>query len=101
MSRCHDVKTLLLNCLYTVISYLLGGRLLLLLLLLLLGLSLVLLDGGGFGFRGLLLLLLLFLLLGNKGTEHLLALHHVVLIDVELTEHIVNLGLGHLVAPGL
>merc|ERR1719369_931079 len=77
---------------------LLGG--LLLLLLLLLGLTLVLFGGGGFWFRCFLLLLLLFLLLGDEEAEHLLCLDHVVLINVELAEHIVDLSLGHLVAPG-
>merc|ERR1719260_522140 len=48
----------------------------------------------------LLFLLLLLFLLGNKEAEHLLCLDHVVLINVELAEHIVDLGLGHLVAPG-
>merc|ERR1719369_2390080 len=74
---------------------LLGG-----LLLLLLGLTLVLFGGGGFRFRCLLFLLLLLFLLGDEEAEDLLCLEHVVLINVELTEHIVDLGLGHLVAPG-
>merc|ERR1712107_603571 len=66
--------------------YLAGRRSLLgslLLLLLLLGITLV------------------FLLLGNKESKDLLGLDHVVLIDVELTEDVVDLGLGHLVSPGL
>merc|ERR1711863_214550 len=77
---------------------LLGG--LLLLLLLLLGLTLVLFGRGGFRFRCLLFLLLLLFLLGDEEAEHLLCLDHVILINVELAEHIVDLGLGHLVAPG-
>merc|ERR1711915_156810 len=78
--------------------HLLGS--LLLLLLLLLGTLVLFRFGGGLDNRfrfGLLLLLLL----GDKEAEHLLGLDHVVLIDVELAEHIVDLGLGHLVAPGL
>merc|ERR1711931_525950 len=49
----------------------------------------------------LLLFLLLLFLLGDKESEDLLGLDHVVLIDVELTEDVVDLGLGHLVSPGL
>merc|ERR1711872_90873 len=69
--------------------------------LLLLGLALVLLwrgsllDGGWGGF------LLLLLLLGDKESEDLLGLDHVVLINVELAEDVVDLSLGHLVSPGL
>merc|ERR1711902_21631 len=68
-------------------TYLLGG--LLLLLLLLLSISLVLLCG-----RSLL----------NWGwgwlLNDLLGLDHVVLVDLELSEDVVNLSLGHLVSPG-
>merc|ERR1712088_87528 len=76
--------------------YLLGS---LLLLLLLLGVFLFLwwsfLDDRWWGW------LLLFLLLdSHKETDDLLALDHVVLINLELSEDIVNLGLGHLVSPG-
>merc|ERR1712038_791191 len=78
--------------------HLLGG--LLLLLLLLLGVSLIFLC------RWSLLnwwwgwLLLDLLLDGNEESNDLLALDHVVLINLELSEDIVNLGLGHLVSPG-
>merc|ERR1719412_2887845 len=76
--------------------YLLGG-----LLLLLLGGSFILfrfsLDGG-FLNRGFFLLLLL--LLGNKKTNDILGLDHVVLIDLELSEDVVNLSGGELVSPG-
>merc|ERR1711881_216639 len=61
--------------------YLLGGLLLLLLLL-----------GGSF--------LLLLLLLGNKKTNDILGLDHVVLIDLELSEDVVYLSSGELVSPG-
>merc|ERR550517_1726999 len=78
--------------------HLLGG--LLLLLLLLLGISLILLWGSflnhGWG-CGLLLDLLLD---GNEESNDLLALDHVVLINLELSEDIVDLSLGHLVSPG-
>merc|ERR1719348_1513295 len=77
--------------------YLLGGLLLLLLLLLPVILSL---GGGGLGSgRGSLFLLLL-LLDGYEETNDVLGLDHVVLIDLELAEDIVDLGLGHLVSPG-
>merc|ERR1711862_655729 len=83
----------------TCLKYLLGS--LLLLLLLFLGLSLIFFCGcflgDWFRFR----FFLLFLLLGNKEDEHLLGLDHVVLINVELTENIINFGLGHLVSPSL
>merc|ERR1712156_114474 len=78
---------------------LLGGLLLLLLLLLGIGVLLRL------GLRGLLnrdgLLDLGLLLDGNEQADHVLGLDHVVLIDLELAEDVVNLGLGHLVSPGL
>merc|ERR1719432_409335 len=70
------------------------------LLLLLLGigvllrLSLNLLNGGGLLDLGL-------LLDGDEQANDVLGLDHVVLIDLELTEDVVNLGLGHLVSPGL
>merc|ERR1711936_445328 len=76
---------------------LLGGLLLLLLLLgigVLLRLSLNLLNGSGLLDLGL-------LLDGDKQANDVLGLDHVVLIDLELTEDVVNLGLGHLVSPGL
>merc|ERR1712209_191968 len=40
------------------------------------------------------------LLDGNEETNDLLALDHVVLINLELAEDIVDLSLGHLVSPG-
>merc|ERR1719227_100201 len=46
------------------------------------------------------LLLLLFLLDSNKESNNLLGLDHVVLINLELIEDVVNLGLVHLVSPG-
>merc|ERR1719273_31990 len=78
--------------------HLLGG--LLLLLLLLLGISLIFLCG-----RSLLnwwwgWLLLHLLLDSNKESNDLLGLDHVVLIDLELSEDVVDLSLGHLVSPG-
>merc|ERR1711872_153761 len=76
---------------------LLGG----LLLLLLLGVGVLL----RLGLRGLLnrggLLDLGLLLDGNEEADHVLGLDHVVLVDLELTEDVVDLGLGHLVSPGL
>merc|ERR1719236_212472 len=78
--------------------HLLGG--LLLLLLLLLSISLVLLwrsflnHWWGCG------LLLDLLLDGNEKSNDLLALDHVVLINLELSEDVVDLSLGHLVSPG-
>merc|ERR1712227_966787 len=78
---------------------LLGG--LLLLLLLLLGVIGVLLLSRGFlNGCGSLLNLLLLLLDGDEETNDLLCLDHVVLIDLELSEDVVNLSLGHLVSPG-
>merc|ERR1712107_398105 len=55
------------------------------------------------GFSGsffLLLLLLFFLLDSNKESNNLLGLDHVVLINLELIEDVVNLGLVNLVSPG-
>merc|ERR1712071_460098 len=79
-------------------NYLLGG--LLLLLLLLLGVRVLLLLN-----RGLLnnsdLLDLGLLLDGDEQANDVLGLDHVVLIDLELTEDVVDLSLGHLVSPGL
>merc|ERR1719278_1243484 len=78
--------------------HLLGG--LLLLLLLLLSISLILLC------RSSLLnwwwgwLLLHLLLNSNEESNDLLGLDHVVLIDLELSEDVVDLSLGHLVSPG-
>merc|ERR1711902_432116 len=79
-------------------TYLLGG--LLLLLLLLLSISLVLLCrrsllNWGWGW-----LLLDLLLDSHEQSNDLLGLDHVVLIDLELSEDVVNLSLGHLVSPG-
>merc|ERR1711879_814399 len=78
---------------------LLGGLLLLLLLLLGIGVLLRL------SLRGLLnrcgLLNLGLLLDGDEQADDVLGLGHVVLIDLELTEDVVDLGLGHLVSPGL
>merc|ERR1711989_99635 len=77
---------------------LLGG---LLLLLLLLGIGILL----RLGLRGFLnggrLLNLGLLLDGDEQANDVLGLDHVVLIDLELTEDVVDLGLGHLVSPGL
>merc|ERR1712071_684405 len=79
-------------------NYLLGG--LLLLLLLLLGVRVLLLLN-----RGLLnnsdLLSLGLLLDGDEQANDVLGLDHVVLIDLELTEDVVDLSLGHLVSPVL
>merc|ERR1712050_215989 len=78
-------------------EYLLGS--LLLLLLLLLGISILLLL-----YRSLLnwgrLFSLGFFLDGHKQTDDILGLDHVVLIDLKLTEDVINLSLGHLVSPG-
>merc|ERR1719414_471344 len=79
-------------------GYLLGG--LLLLLLLFLGITFILLWSCFNRCFFLLLLLLLFLLDGNEKTNNLLGLDHVVLINLELIEDVVNLSLGHLVSPG-
>merc|ERR1712127_1152424 len=68
-------------------NYLLGGLLLLLLLLL--------------GVRVLLLLNRGLLLDGDEQANDVLGLDHVVLIDLELTEDVIDLSLGHLVSPGL
>merc|ERR1719290_18892 len=81
-----------------VLKALLGG---LLLLLLLLGSTLIFCRFFSSNFYGSgLFNLLLFLLLGNKETNNVLALDHVVLIDLELTEDVVNLRCGELVSPG-
>merc|ERR1712107_743720 len=75
-------------------DHLLGG------LLLLLGIITTLIISRGFsGSFFLLLLLLFFLLDSNKESNNLLGLDHVVLINLELIEDVVNLGL-HLVSPG-
>merc|ERR1719382_208534 len=77
--------------------HLLGGLLLLLLLLgicVFLGFSLHLLHWGGLLHLGL-------LLDGDEQANDVLGLDHVVLINIELTEDVVNLSLGHLVSPGL
>merc|ERR1711973_279731 len=78
------------------VRYLLGS--LLLLLFLLLGVFLFLwwsfLYDRWWGW-----LLLLLLLDSNKETDDLLALDHVVLINLELSEDVVNLSPGHLVSP--
>merc|ERR1712212_978073 len=75
---------------------LLGG--LLLLLLLLLGIGVLL----GLSLRGFLnggrLLDLGLLLDGDEQANDVLGLDHVVLIDLELTEDVVDLSLGHLVS---
>merc|ERR1719341_3225628 len=57
----------------------------------LLRLSLNLLNGSGLLDLGL-------LLDGDEQANDVLGLDHVVLIDLELTEDVVNLGLGHLVS---
>merc|ERR1712083_595719 len=77
------------------------GSLLLLLLLLLLGLTIILRLGRGLlgSWRGSLFLLLL-LLDSNEETNDVLGLDHVVLINLELIENIIDLSLGHLVSPG-
>merc|ERR1719392_499146 len=79
------------------IEYLLGG--LLLLLLLLLGVFLLLWRSllNNWGWCRFLLDLLLD---GNEETNDLLGLDHVVLINLELTEDVIDLSLGHLVSPG-
>merc|ERR1712018_384119 len=76
-------------------DHLLGG--LLLLLLLLLGIITTLIISRGFS--GSFFLLLLFLN-SNKESNNLLGLDHVVLINLELIEDVVNLSLVHLVSPG-
>merc|ERR1719150_1708246 len=78
-------------------NYLLGG--LLPLPLLLLSISLFLLRGL-LNNLDLLLDLLLLLLNCNEQTQNLLSLAHVVLINLELVEDVVDLSLGHLVSPG-
>merc|ERR1712207_70326 len=44
--------------------------------------------------------LLLLFLNGNKEADNILALDHVVLINLKFSEDIINLSLGHLVSPG-
>merc|ERR1712127_796366 len=79
-------------------NYLLGGLLLLLLLLLVVRV-LLLFNRGLLNNNGLLSLGLL--LDGDEQADDVLGLDHIVLIDLELTEDVVDLGLGHLVSPGL
>merc|ERR1719210_1475968 len=76
------------------------GSLLLLLLLLLLGIITFILSSGLNNNLLLLLFLLLLLLNSDKETNNFLGLDHVVLINVELLEDVVNLSVGHLVSPG-
>merc|ERR1711944_115555 len=78
--------------------HLLGS--LLLLLLLLLGVISFFLHWGFLNWRRCLFNLLLFLLDGNEESDNFLGLDHVVLINLELTEDVINLSLGHLVSPG-
>merc|ERR1711955_4424 len=78
--------------------HLLGS--LLLLLLLLLGIITFILSSGLNNNLLLLLFLLLLLLNSDKETNNFLGLDHVVLINVELLEDVVNLSVGHLVSPG-
>merc|ERR1719500_2149747 len=80
-------------------KYLLGG--LLLLLLLLLSLSFILLCGCFLNNWRWCFFLLLFLLDGNEKTNNILGLDHVIFINLKFTEDVVNLGIGHLVSPGL
>merc|ERR1712235_184773 len=80
-----------------VASYLLGS--LLLLLLLLLGVISFFLYWGFLNWRRCLFNLLLLLLDGNEESDNLLGLDHVVFINLKLTEDVINLSLGHLVAP--
>merc|ERR1712226_147210 len=87
------------HCKICLTNYLLGGLLLLLLLLLGIGILLRLSLGGLLNGSGLLNLGLL--LDGDEQANDDLGLDHVVLINLELTEDVVNLGLGHLVSPGL
>merc|ERR1712055_132403 len=70
--------------------YLLGG----LLLLLLLGICVFLLFCRGFLHLG-------FFLDSDEQADDVLAGDHVILINLELSEDVVNLSLGHLVSPGL
>merc|ERR1712150_7439 len=79
--------------------YLLGG--LLLLLLLLLGLSLIFFCGSFLNYWRWCLFLLLLFLDGNKKSNNILSLDHVVFINLKFTEDIINLSIGHLVSPGL
>merc|ERR1712110_878662 len=85
-------------CMYLGRTNLLGG--LLLLLLLLLGvIGVLLLSRGLLNGCGSLLDLLLLLLDGDEETNDLLGLDHVILINLELSEDVVDLSLGHLVSP--
>merc|ERR1719431_1901176 len=77
-------------------KYLLGS----LLLLLLLGLSLILLYRSFLNRRRWCFFLLLLFLDGNKKSNNILGLDHVVFINLKFTEDIINLSLGHLVSPG-
>merc|ERR1719347_1128038 len=91
-------RTVLYQVLPITKSYLLGG--LLLLVLLLLGLSFIflcrsLLNNWSGGF-----FLLLLFHDGNKEADNILALDHVVFINLKFSEDIINLSLGHLVSPG-
>merc|ERR1719186_1677072 len=76
--------------------YLLGG---LLLLLLLLGISLILIGGSSLLNNWCRLFSLGFFLDGNKKADNILGLDHVVFINLEFTEDIINFSLGHLVSP--
>merc|ERR1712066_916668 len=93
----YTIDSVLKECLMVLYLHLLGG---LLLLLLLLGIALILL------WRSLLhnwwwgWLLLDLLLDGNEESNDFLALDHVILINLELSEDVVDLSLGHLVSPG-
>merc|ERR1719357_166751 len=114
IEKVQPSRTVLFIRFYQLQSYLLGG--LLLLLLLLLGLSLIFLCRGCFLYwRGCFFLLLglslifywrgcffllLFFLDGNKETNNILGLDHVIFINLKLSEDIINLSLGHLVSPG-
>merc|ERR1712173_99570 len=71
------------------------------LLLLLLGIGIILLRGSFLHRCGGLLDLLLLLLDGDEEADNLLGLDHVVLINLELVEDIIDLSLGHLISPGL
>merc|ERR1719284_1367514 len=77
---------------------LLGG--LLLLLFLLLGVTIFFFSRGSLNNLFLLLFLLFLLLDSDKQADNFLGLDHVVLINVELVEDVINLGLVHLVSPG-
>merc|ERR1719445_2515730 len=99
----QDVGDTLLECsqCLTTFPYLLGG--LLLLLFLFLGLSFLRFFCSSRSFlywrRGLFLLLLF--LDCHKHSDDILGLDHVVLINLELSEDIINLRLSESIAPGL